>query len=223
MILKSALKSIASNLSWLRFAVIHRVKVKFFALYRLFVKPRLPKRKDGKVLIHLGCGFINIPGFINVDMLCAPHIHYRRNVSDLPIFNDDFADMVYACHVLEHIPRPNLEKTLWEWRRILKQGGILRLSVPDFDKLVHIYESCSRNITHINKQLMGGQNNQFNIHYLVFNHEYLRKKLSETGFRIIREWECGEIENQDFQDMANIKIVIEGREFPVSLNLEAVK
>ena len=32
--------------------------------------------------IHLGCGRVNIPGFINVDRSNYKHVHYKRDVGD---------------------------------------------------------------------------------------------------------------------------------------------
>jgi predicted SAM-dependent methyltransferase len=48
----------------------------------------------------------------------------------MPFRNGTF-DLVYASHVLEHIPWYHVEATLREWTRILKPGGQLELWVPD--------------------------------------------------------------------------------------------
>lgn len=101
--------------------------------------------------------------------------------------------------------------------------SILLLRVFDFDKIVHIYESSARDINSIRGPLMGGQDYEYNVHYSVFNHKYLSDRLREVGFREIRQWDPGLVANHDFKDWANSDIVIEGRAFPVSLNLEAIK
>lgn len=217
------LKKVAKELSWALFVLVRRIKSKLFFIKRLLVKPQLPQNPEGKIFINLGCGDIASPEFINVDVRPAPHVHYVCDVTDLSIFEDNWTDLVYACHILEHISHRELKKVLWEWRRILKPGGILRLSVPDFDKIVHIYESCSCNISSILGPLMGGQGYEHNAHCCVFNHKYLSDRFREVGFREIRQWDPGRVANHDFRDWANSDIVIEGRAFPVSLNLEAIK
>jgi len=217
------IKQVLYEIRWAFFVLARRIKSKVFFVKRLLVKPQLPQNPEGKIFIHLGCGDIASPEFINIDARPAPHVHYIRDVTDLSIFSDNYADLVYACHLLEHIQHNNLKKTLWEWRRILKPGGILRLSVPDFDKIVHIYESCSCNISSILGPLMGGQGHKYNVHYSVFNHRYLADKLREVGFKEVRQWDPDRVENHDFRDWANSDIVIDGRAFPVSLNLEAIK
>ncbi len=215
------LKQLLLELSWASFVVRRRLKSRALWLMRLFVRPQLPQNPDGKILIHLGCGDIASPDFINVDARPAPHVHYICDVTDLSIFPDNYADLVYACHLLEHIPRNKLRKNLWEWRRILKPDGILRLSVPDFDAILDIYRACDDDIDSIAAFLMGGQNYAENIHYSVFNLKYLSRLLTEAGFLSVREWDPEKVDYHNFEDWANSAIVRDGRAFPVSLNLEA--
>jgi predicted SAM-dependent methyltransferase len=216
-------QSIFAELRWAAFVTGRRVKSRLLRLKRLLVAPALPRNPDGKVLIHLGCGDIASPEFINVDARPAPHVHYVRDVTDLSVFPDNHADLIYACHVLEHVRHTAVKQTLWEWRRVLKPGGVLRLSVPDFDKIVHIYESCSRDLESILRPLMGGQEYPYNIHYCVFNRRYLSDKLKDASFVEIREWAAGSVSNHDFADWANSTISWNGAAFSISLNLEAVK
>ena len=191
-------------------------------MQRFFFKPDLPQRTDGLRLIHLGCGDVRDPGFINVDMLAAPHVHYVHDVTDLSMFSDDFADLVYACHVLEHIGKSRLRQTIWEWRRVLKPNGILRLSVPDFDKILTIYESSGRNIEVINRPLMG-EKNEFNNHETVFNYSYLAGLLKDVGFGEVKQWDPDEVEHHDFEDWSSGRLNVGTKSFQVSLNVEAVK
>lgn len=217
------LKQIFFEVKWAVFVVGHRVKSRVLVLKRLFIVPNLPENPDGKILIHLGCGDVNSPEFINVDARSAPHIHYVRDVCDLSVFPDNYADLVYACHVLEHIRHNNLRKTLWEWRRILRPGGILRLSVPDFDALIDIYRACDNNIDGIAAPLMGGQDFAENIHYSVFNLKYISRFLTEAGFRSVREWDPNQVDYHDFEDWASKPIERNGKKYRVSLNVEAIK
>lgn len=217
------LQTAAAELSWLRFALWRRAKGRFSTVKRLLVRPEVPSNPDGKVYVHLGCGDIAIPGFVNVDIRAASHVHYVHDVTDLSIFSNDYADLVYACHVLEHVRHTAVKHTLWEWRRILKPGGVLRLSVPDFDKIVLIYESCAKDLESILRPLMGGQNYTSNTHHAVFNEGYLVSSLRQVGFTQIRPWDPHAVSQRALEDWAGSEFVVHGRAFPISLNLEAVK
>src|SRR5205085_9397769 len=115
-------------------------------LIRHFFRPPFPKLEDGVINLHLGCGSVNHPNFINIDGLPAPHVHYIRPIEDLSPFKDNSVDLVYACHCLEHFRYKKVPDVLSEWFRVLKKGGILRLSVPDFDLLLEIYKQQGRDI-----------------------------------------------------------------------------
>ena len=185
--------------------------------------PRLPVNKDNKVYIHLGCGEINAPGFINIDAIPFPHVHHVRNGDDLSIFPGKYADLIYVSHVLEHFGHNELTGVLSEWYRVLKEWGILRLSVPDFDKIINIYVAEGNDIQSIMSRLMGGQTSVYNFHKSVFNDKYLRQLLLSVGFTEVREWHTEKVELHSFDDWASRAIDINGRKYPISLNLEAIR
>ena len=191
-----------------------------FKLKRIANKPKLPINQDGKILIHLGCGDQNDKRFINVDALPFPHVHYVRNVEKLYFFRDNYADLIYTCHTLEHISHQEISNTLKEWRRVLKVGGTLRISVPNLDNLINIYKEKNCKITTIEHALMGGQNYEYNYHKSVFNQDYLSKLLLAAGFRKVNLWNPENAIYYSFDDWASRKI--EGK-YDISLNLEATK
>jgi len=214
--------NIIKDIRWIIFRIINKFQRKIIALKRLLIRPTLPNNTDGKILIHLGCGDVNSPEFINVDTYIAPHIHYICDVTKLTIFPDNYADLIYACHVLEHIPIKDIKKVLWLWKSILKPGATLRLSVPDFDKIIHMYNSCAKNIEGINTPLMGYEDG-YNQHCAVFNFKYLYKLLNEIGFNDVREWDPSKVEYHNFDDWASKLVEFEGGEYFISLNIEATK
>ena len=56
-------------------------------------------------------------------------------------FADGTFDMVYHSHFLEHIDRKAVPSLLKECRRVLKQGGIIRVVVPDLEQAVKKYNT----------------------------------------------------------------------------------
>ena len=166
----------------------------------------------------------NSPEFINVDAQPFPHVHIvTDDITSLGDFDTGTVDLVYMCHILEHIKRNGLKNVLSEMKRILKNGGVLRLSVPDFDHLIDVYNASGKDINAISHQLMGGQDHQFNIHYSVFNRQRLSQLLKEVGFREVVPWDPENCQYHDFKDRASRKLKVGECAYPISLNLEAVK
>lgn len=105
-------------------------------------------RQDPGPRLHLGCGRIALEGWVNVDLFGS-----RADlVWDLrrPIpFPDNAASAVFHEHLLEHLPVPVAVGFLRECRRVLAQGGILRVVVPDFEKYMRSYVDGSAFISSI--------------------------------------------------------------------------
>jgi len=94
------------------------------------------------VRINLCCGRRTLEGWVNVDFTqTLPGVLACNLVDPLP-FADASADVVYASHVLEHFNRDAALRFLKECRRVLRPGGVLRLSVPDLCWLVDRYRAA---------------------------------------------------------------------------------
>jgi predicted SAM-dependent methyltransferase len=214
--------NVIKELRWLYFVIKRRVVGKVERLIRVVNSPRIPQNIDGRTLIHLGCGDVAATGYINVDFKPAPHVHFIHDVTHLPFFEDDYADLIYACHVIEHFPFDSLRAVLYEWRRVLKGGGILRLSVPDFDKLLVLYKDSNNNVESIRQPLMGLEDG-YNSHLLIFNFDFIKKILESNGFKNVRVWNPSDISDHDFEDWSCRSLVYDGRTYSISLNVEAEK
>ncbi len=195
----------------------------YFILKSIVYHKKYPQNQNGKVYIHLGCGEINSKGYINVDGRAFPHIHHISNVTNLSMFKDSFADLIYASHVLEHLSISNIKVVLEEWKRVLKPGGILRLGVPDFDTIIQIYNENNKNIDLIWRPLLGGQEYKQNFHFAIFNESYLESLLKDSGFSEIRKWVAKEVDHHDFEDWTSIEYKVNETIYPISLNVEAMK
>lgn len=62
--------------------------------------------------------------------------HHTRqyDIFNLP-FEDNFCDLLYACHLIAYFDREEIKPLLKEWHRVLKPGGVLRIATPDWDVL----------------------------------------------------------------------------------------
>jgi predicted SAM-dependent methyltransferase len=146
----------------------------------------LMRRKE--IHVHFGCGRINDKRFTNVDAIPFPHVHLVTQSPLLRGFRRNSIDSLYGCHVFEHFAYAEQGKILGRWIAILKPGGLLRLSVPDFDKLCDRFDSAGRAVESIQTELMGAQNYPGNFHYAIFNREHLAAVLRKAGFVGVAEW-----------------------------------
>jgi len=90
-------------------------------------------------LLNLGCGRRYHPAWVNVDFQSTgPGVISHNLYSTLP-FPDDIYDVVYHSHLLEHFRRGFAPVFLSECFRILKPGGVIRVVVPDFERLARLY------------------------------------------------------------------------------------
>jgi predicted SAM-dependent methyltransferase len=172
--------------------------------------------------VHIGCGFINIEGWVNIDARAMPHVHIHTESIELDEFADGAVAEIYLCHVLEHFSFAEVEHLLRVFHRKLAPGGTLRLSVPDFDLLLQVYRDTG-DLDVISMALMGGQDYAFNFHKNVFNATRLQQLLLAAGFSSVNRWDAIEDFGLDLGDWSTRSFEIGGRSFKVSLNLKASK
>lgn len=174
--------------------------------------------------LHIGCGKRYIPGFIHVDIRKLPHVDYVASADKLDMFEDNSVDLIYACHVLEHLKRDEIWEVLKEWHRVLKPGGILRVPVPDFEKLVEVYLK-TKDLKLILGPLVGRQDYPENTHYLVFDYTYLSEVLTRAGFKNVRRYDWRQTIHKDYDDYSQAYIPHMDKEHGtlISLNVEAEK
>jgi predicted SAM-dependent methyltransferase len=180
--------------------------------------------------LHLGCWNRNIPGFINVDLCDFPHVHYKNNIDDLSMFEDNSAELIYSSHSFEYFDRTEAPNVLKEWNRVLIPGGILRISVPDFEKLIQLYNQTN-NINKILGPLFGrmeidtGQNLKIIYHRTVYDFNSLKELLERCGFNSIRRYDWKQTIHKDYDDHSQAYFPHMDKEngLLLSLNVEANK
>jgi predicted SAM-dependent methyltransferase len=174
--------------------------------------------------LHLGCGKTFIPGYCHIDVIEFPHIDIIHSVESLPMVQDESCDVVYACHVLEHFHKKQILPVLKEWLRVLKKGGILRISVPDVEALLKVYQQ-THDLNLIIGPLFGRGNYLYNIHYTAFDLQTLSAVLSEAGaIEIARyDWRTTEHASVDDYSQAYIPHMAKKDGTLISLNMQAFK
>ena len=142
------------------------------------------------IKVHLGCGNIHLSGYVNVDIQNGPGVDVVADLRLLP-WNDGTIDMVYSCSAIEHFGRREWIGVLQEWARVLRPGGLLRLSTADFDAAVARYQETG-NLPELLGLLIGGQKDDYDWHGMIFNFEELSKGLMTAGFGNIHRYDWRE-------------------------------
>lgn len=142
--------------------------------------------------LHLGCGSKELKGYIHVDLANYPHIKFQKPIFPLDFVQDGCVDEIYTSHALEYYSFSECFSVLSNWFLKLSKDGSLRLSVPDFDKLLIVYAQENQNIDKIIGPMYGRWENPDGsvlYHRTVFNRLKLISILRSVGFSDISDWD----------------------------------
>ena len=89
--------------------------------------------------LNLGCGVRFHKDWINADMCPSDVSVMKCNFLNGIPFEDNFFDVVYHSHVLEHFPQKAANYFISECYRILKPGGVLRVVTPNLERITQEY------------------------------------------------------------------------------------
>lgn len=174
--------------------------------------------------LHLGCGRKKLEGFINIDIRETSAVDVVSNVATLDGVEPSSTSVIYASHVLEHFGRSEYRRVLKRWFEVLEPGGLLRVSVPDFDAVVRRY-SETRNLEEVLGLLYGRQNYPENYHNCIWDYTKMHLDLNAAGFVNVRVYDWRETEHADIDDYSQAYLPHMDKEegMLMSLNVEATK
>jgi predicted SAM-dependent methyltransferase len=146
--------------------------------------------------LNWGCGHRGEPGWINSDRKSGPGIDLSCDILDgLPLMSDAF-DYVVSIHALPEVPYADLVPTLQELRRVLKPGGVLRLSLPDLDRAIAAYQRGDRDYFVVPDEDAASVGAKMVVQLIwygysrtLFNRDFVRELLERAGFSAI--YDCG--------------------------------
>lgn len=167
--------------------------------------------------LNLGGRGTKIDGFLTVDLSTEHDVDIRSDVSDLSMFKDGTVDEIYASHVLEHFPHTRTQAVLSEWCRVLRNGGKLFVSVPDFERAIELYGKIGMT-DYIVNLLYGDQGYPLAFHYAPFTGARLFSLLNNSGFSDFKRIKWMPYGLNDCSDLVD---TYDGK--PISLTVEATK
>lgn len=167
---------------------------------------------EGKpILLHVGAGSSTpdkLPKVfkdyhevrLDIDPRCKPDI--VSSMTRMKLVDDNSVDAIWCSHALEHLANHEVQPTLREWRRVLKDDGFALMTMPDLQQAAKmiaegrlmetIYESPIGPITpldmvfgHSGSIERGHVNMQ---HRTGFTRKSLERELLDANFFIIQVW-----------------------------------
>lgn len=158
---------------------------------------RLPIKRIRKLLVrrqlaghtrlHLACGPHLLDGWANIDLLGSRQVNAWNLNDGLPV-PDHSIEYIFCEHFIEHITRPQAVRLLRECRRVLRTGGVIRLSTPDLRKVVNEYLAANTGEWHdvewypASPCCMLNEAMRMWGHRFVYDKDELIKVFNEAGF-----------------------------------------
>ena len=191
---------------------INRFKTKFNLI-------RNNKKKHRQ--LEIGPGLSRLSGFETLNIIDGKDVDYIMDISQPLIFPSNSFDLIYASHVIEHVPWFLQKKLFSELFRILKPGGRLEIWVPNFDRVVQVFNDFEQkgiNSTHLDGWYRFNEEQDvctwvngriftygdgtanplsFNWHRCVFSESFLKKLFNQAGFSSILKMDNSEVRGYD--------------------------
>lgn len=185
---------------------------------------------DKPIKLHLGCFHKKIYGFVNIDTRESVDPDLVDDMCTLSKFEKDSVDLIYTSHALEHLSRAEAKMALKRWYEVLKHRGILRISVPDFEKIAGHY-MFYKDLKWLSHMLNGSQAHEFDYHLAMYDEALLTEILTDVGFTNIHRYDHNKTEHYYVDDFSGAyfpeRHIPDDRTTPkpilMSLNLECSK
>ncbi len=172
---------------------------------------------EGPLRLLLGGRTTKLEGWKNVDLYDSEGVDIRADASKLFMVKDQSVSEIYASHILEHFSHTKTLDVLKEWNRVLKIGGKVYISVPDFDAMIKLYAKCGMT-EFIRNMLYGDQGYTLAYHYTAFTYPVLAATCIGAGFRDVKRLEKMPYGLKDCS--TNVDTLTQN---PISISIEAIK
>lgn len=118
-------------------------------------------------------------------------------------FNDSSVDFIFTSHFLEHLFERQAERLLEESFRVLKSGGVLRISVPDLSYAISLYQKGHKHQMLRDYFFVDESDSFYARHKYMYDFELLKEKLSAAGFNAVERRLYREGKTPDLQLLDN--------------------
>ncbi len=137
--------------------------------------------------LNLGCGYSKISGAVNVDSNPQCHPDVTFDICETFPLGSSLFDEVYFFHTIEHIQKRYHRSVFLEINRVMKEGGKLFLSFPEFSKVaLHWLQNFLGKREFWEATIFGRQLGPGDFHVCAMDSDELKQTLEECGFYDLR-------------------------------------
>lgn len=166
---------------------------------RIVAPEKIEQMRASGLKLNIGCGHIQMDGYINVDRRELPGIDVVADVFGLPFAENELAE-VRSAYLVEHFSSHILERVLLpHWRSLLKPGGVLTTIAPDGAAMLAAVNSGEMTFEDFREVLFGGQEYDGDFHYNLITPDTFREYLLRAGFRDVTEVYVGRRNGKCFE------------------------
>lgn len=169
--------------------------------------------------LHIGCGHNLLLNWDNADFEPQhPGVLYIDATKRF-LFPDNHYQFIFTEHMIEHIPFESGKNMLSECYRILSPGGRIRISTPNLEFLIRLYNPVK---SETEKQYINWAGSVFTPwapfpnevfvinnfvrdwgHKFIYNADILRWTLTDAGFKNITRHNIFESNVEEFKNLEN--------------------
>lgn len=152
--------------------------------------------------MNWGCGAVTRPGWINSDRVSGPGVDLPCDIRGRLPLEDNSLDYITSIHALPEIPYMDLEDVLWELRRVLRPGGVLRLGLPDMERAIDAYLRNDRDYFLIPDDVSQSRGGKMIVQLIwygrsrtMFTYDFTEELLQKSGFREVHRCAFGQTQS----------------------------
>jgi hypothetical protein len=90
--------------------------------------------------LNIGCGNNKLDGYINIDSVGKFNPDLIHDITQTLPYDDLSIDEILAASILEHFDKYMRFIVFFDWVRVLKIGGVVKVKVPDFKIILSKYK-----------------------------------------------------------------------------------
>lgn len=167
-------------------------------------------------MLNIGCGTDYKEGWINIDNNSDDNVKrldLNWDLRDPLPFKENSVDFVFNEHFFEHLTVEEGQAAMKDLMRVLKPGGVMRIAMPDLERVVNNYLNTPLSKDPVIKKHGFGyvktKAEWINMSFRWWGHKWLydwdelKRRLNDAGYDKVQRCELGK---SSYPELRNLEI-----------------